>query len=111
MQRPKIVCLVGSTRFFRGFQRAAFEAELRGEITVGPAFTPDVGPDEHGGTVGISPAQKQAIDEAFAHKITMADEILVINEGGYIGSSTRNDIAFARSIGKPVRWLEPEHAF
>ncbi len=78
---------------------------------MGPAFTPDVGPDEHGGTVGITPEQKRAIDAAFAHKIAMADEIFVINEGGYVGTSTRHDIAYARSIGKTVRWLEPQHAF
>jgi hypothetical protein len=108
---PKIVCLVGSTRFFREFQRAAYEAELAGEITVGPAFTPDVGPDEHGGQVGITPEQKTAVDAAFVQKITMADEVMVINVGGYVGQSTRKDIEFARSIGKPIRWLEPQYAF
>lgn len=109
--RPPVVCLIGSTKFFRAFQQAAYEAELAGKITVGPAFTPAVGPDEHGGTVGITPEQKIAVDEAFVHKIAMADEVLVINVGGYVGSSTRRDIANARALGKPVRWLEPQHAF
>lgn len=109
--RPTVVRLIGSTRFFRAFQQAAYEAELAGKITVGPAFTPAVGPDEHGGTVGITPEQKAAVDEAFVHKIAMADEVLVINVGGYVGSSTRRDIESARALGKPVRWLEPQHAF
>lgn len=100
--KPKVVCLIGSTRFFREFQRAAYEAELAGEITVGPAFTPGVGPREHGGTVGITPEQKAAVDAAFVHKIAMADEVLVINVGGYVGASTRKDIEFAKSICKPV---------
>jgi hypothetical protein len=105
VSKTKIVCLVGSTRFFYQFQRVAYEAELAGEITVGPAFTPDVGPNEHGGQVGITPEQKTAVDAAFVHKITMADEVLVVNVGGYVGQSSRKDIEFARSLAKPIRWL------
>lgn len=38
----------------------------------------------------------------------MADEIFVINVGGYIGSGTRSEIEYARAAGKPVRFLEGE---
>lgn len=40
-------------------------------------------------------------------KIDMADEIFVINVGGYIGSSTRGEIEYARANGKTVNYLEP----
>ncbi len=108
--KPKIVCLVGSTKFFVDFMRLAYEAELAGQITVGPAFSPYVGAQDHGGTVGVTPEQKAAIDDAFRHKIDMADEVLVVNVKGYVGESTRKDIEYARSIGKPLRWLEAETA-
>ena len=39
-------------------------------------------------------------------KIDMADEILVLNVGGYVGDSTRSEIEHAIARGKPVRWLE-----
>ena len=39
-------------------------------------------------------------------KIDMADEIYVINVGGYIGSSTRSEIEYARSQGKRIKYLE-----
>jgi hypothetical protein len=39
-------------------------------------------------------------------KIDMADEIFVINVGGYIGSSTRSEIEYAHETCKPVRYLE-----
>jgi len=39
-------------------------------------------------------------------KIDMADEIFVINVGGYIGSSTRSEIGYAIATGKPVHYLE-----
>ena len=38
----------------------------------------------------------------------MADEIFVINVGGYIGSSTRSEIEYAKVHGKTVRYLEEE---
>ena len=38
--------------------------------------------------------------------IDMADEIYVINVGGYIGSSTRSEIEYAKATGKHVEYLE-----
>jgi hypothetical protein len=35
----------------------------------------------------------------------MADEIFVINVGGYIGESTRSEIEYAKRTGKAVRYL------
>jgi uncharacterized NAD-dependent epimerase/dehydratase family protein len=40
-------------------------------------------------------------------KIDMADEIFVINVGGYIGSSTRSEIEYALRHGKKVSSLCP----
>ena len=39
-------------------------------------------------------------------KIDMADEIYVINVGGYIGSSTRSEIEYAEATGKSICYLE-----
>lgn len=108
--RPKVVCLVGSSRFFVEFQRAAYLGELAGEIIIGPGFTPDVAADKHGGNVGITPEQKIAVDVLYRHKIAMSDEVRVINVGGYVGESTKGDLVFARSLGKKISWLEPERA-
>ena len=38
--------------------------------------------------------------------VDMADEIFIINVGGYIGESTRGEIEYARANGKTVRFLE-----
>jgi hypothetical protein len=35
----------------------------------------------------------------------MADEIFVINVGGYIGESTRSEIEYALNTGKTVKYL------
>ena len=47
------------------------------------------------------------LDEMHKRKIDMADEIFVINVDGYIGSSTRSEIAYANEHGKPVNYLVP----
>ena len=49
---------------------------------------------------------KEMLDDMHKRKIDMADEIFVINVDGYIGSSTRSEIEYARKTGKPVRYLE-----
>ena len=47
------------------------------------------------------------LDEMHLAKIDMADEIFVINPGGYVGQSTSREIAYARSRGKTVKSLCP----
>ena len=49
---------------------------------------------------------KQMLDDMHKRKIDLADEIFVINVGGYIGESTRSEIEYAIAHGKPVRYLE-----
>ena len=53
-------------------------------------------------------ATKAMLDDMHKRKIDMADEILVINVGGYIGSSTRSEIEYAKATNKPVRYLEEQ---
>ena len=47
------------------------------------------------------------LDEMHLAKIDMADEIFVINPGGYIGSSTKREIAYASDKGKKINSMEP----
>jgi len=101
--RPIIVCLCGSTRFGRAFAEANKAETLAGHIVL------TIGCDRHSDSeLGITPEQKCRLDELHLRKIDLADEVLVLNLGGYLGESTRNEIAYARRTGKPVRFLEPE---
>ena len=38
--------------------------------------------------------------------MSQADEVLILNVGGYVGESTRSEINYALAHGKPVRYLE-----
>ena len=55
-----------------------------------------------------APGTKEMLDDMHKRKIDMADEIYVINVGGYIGESTRSEIEYAKKNGREVRYLEEE---
>lgn len=106
---PVIVCLCGSTRFYAQFQDANYELTMRGEIVLSVGFYPHaVSEHGHGEGVGHDSAEKVALDELHKRKIDLADYVYVINPGGYIGESTRSEIAYAVAHGKPVRYLEEQ---
>ena len=50
---------------------------------------------------------KEMLDDMHLRKIDMADDIFVINVGGYIGESTRREISYAEQTGKNIKYLEP----
>ena len=49
---------------------------------------------------------KKMLDEMHKQKIDMSDEIYVINLGGYIGESTKEEIEYAKANGKKISYLE-----
>jgi hypothetical protein len=108
MCAPRIVCLCGSTRFYEEFQRANFRETMAGNIVLTVGFYPHAkfSKKAHGEDVGITSEEKVNLDDLHKRKIDLADEILVLNVGGYIGDSTRSEIEYARRTGKAIRWLE-----
>lgn len=104
--RPRVVCLCGSTRFYTEFRKAEYLEEKLGRIVLSAGFSPNVADDQHGGHIDVSPEEKERIDQIYYHKIRMADEILVINVGGYIGESTRQDIKHAIDLRKSIRFWD-----
>ena len=60
----------------------------------------------HGEGVGHDSAEKIALDELHKRKIDLANRVLVLNVGGYIGDSTRSEIAYAEEQGCPIDYLE-----
>lgn len=104
-----VVTLCGSTRFKDEYIRAQKELTLQGNIVLsvglyGHAGDPEVWEDMDEGTVTKT---KEMLDEMHRAKIDMADYVFIINPGGYIGESTRREIAYAREKGIPVAYLEP----
>ena len=105
-KRPRVVCLCGSTRFYEAFQKANYNETMTGRIVLSVGFYPHSAEQVHGEAIVITAEQKVALDELHKRKIDLADEILVLNVGGYVGSSTASEIEYAKAHGKPIRYLE-----
>jgi len=72
-----------------------------GSIVVAP------GVFAHAESLAITPEQKSALDALHLRKIDLADRVLVVNPGGYVGESTSREIEYARATGKPVSFTDP----
>ena len=97
----KVITLCGSTRFKDAFMEAQKRLTLEGNIVISVGLFGHSGDDEV-----WADGTKTMLDDMHKRKIDMADEIFVINVGGYIGSSTRSEIEYAIATGKVVHYLE-----
>lgn len=97
---PSVVTLCGSTRFREETAAADRDLTLRGFIVLGP------GVFGHDGDA-ITEDQEADLDILHLRKIDMSSAIYVVNPGGYIGESTRREIAYAYAHGKDVYSLVP----
>ena len=97
----KVITLCGSTRFKEQFLEAQKQLTLEGNIVISVGLFGHSGDDEV-----WADGVKSMLDDMHKRKIDMADEIFVINVGGYIGSSTRSEIDYAIATGKTVHYLE-----
>ena len=106
--RYKVVTLCGSTRFKEEFMEAQKRLTLEEKIVISVGLFGHSGDSEvwEGMDEGTLTRTKEMLDDMHKRKIDMADEIFVINVGGYIGESTASEIAYAKAAGKAVSYLE-----
>ena len=97
----KVITLCGSTRFKEEFLEAQKRLTLEGNIVISVGLFGH-SDDDVVWTEGV----KDMLDRQHLAKIDLADEIFVINVGGYIGDSTRREIAYAEFKGKSIKYME-----
>ncbi|QOR35308.1 hypothetical protein IMX26_00250 [Clostridium sp. 'deep sea'] len=101
MKDYNVVTLCGSTKFKEEFLQVQKDLTLQGNIVI------SVGLFGHSGDNEVwEEGTKEMLDDMHKRKIDMANEIYVINKDGYIGSSTKSEIEYAKSVGKGIRYLE-----
>lgn len=96
-----VITLCGSTKFKDDFMREQKRLTLEGNIVISVGLFGHSGDDEV-----WTDNVKEMLDDMHKRKIDMADEIFVINKGGYIGSSTKSEIEYATKTGKKVNYME-----
>ena len=97
----KVITLCGSTKFKDEFLKEQKRLTLEGNIVISVGLFGHSGDDEV-----WNDNIKEMLDDMHKRKIDMADEIFVINKCGYIGSSTKSEIEYAKKTEKPVHYLE-----
>lgn len=100
--RPEVVVICGSTRFRDEMAAANRELTLDGCVVLAP------GVFGHSGDT-MTDEQKVALDALHFHKIDMADRVLVVSPGGYIGESTQREIDYAGVQDKPIDFTHSPH--
>ncbi len=106
--RPVIVCLCGSTRFAEQFRQANLGLTLAGEIVLSIGCDTKSDADLDAASEMDLAAVKDRLDELHKRKIDLADRVFVVSDAsGYFGESTRGEIDYAISLGKPVEFATP----
>lgn len=100
VNKYNVITLCGSVKFKDDFIKVKEKLTLDGNIVFMPNFFNNVKKEE------ISLEIKKMLDEMHKQKIDMSDEIYVINLGGYIGESTKNEIEYAKMKEKKIKYLE-----
>jgi hypothetical protein len=77
------------------FQKANLHETLDGKIVLSIVFLGELTEDK-----------RKMIDELHKRKIDLADEVLILNVGGYIGNSTKSELEYAVKHNKKIRYLE-----
>jgi hypothetical protein len=103
-ERPRVVCLCGSTRFVDEFNHQRKILTEAGEIVLSIEVVTTQARDQD--PQHCDPELKTRLDELHKRKIDLADYVLVLNVGQYIGESTRGEIVYAQHLGKEIRFLE-----
>jgi len=98
----RIITLCGSTKFRDEFIAEQKRLTLEGNIVISVGFFGHSGDNEV-----WSESTKEMHDDMHKRKSDLADEIFVINPGGYIGQSTIIEIEYALKTNKPVKYLKP----
>jgi hypothetical protein len=96
---PTVVTLCGSLRFRDKLERLEAELSLAGHVVLAPAALDP--------SVALGADARARLGEVHLRKVAMAEEVLVVNVGEYVGESTGREIEHARALGIPVRFLEP----
>ena len=86
-------------RFREEFERLDAELTLAGHVVLTPAT---LAPSRE-----LNADERARLGRIHLQKVAMADEVLIVNVGDYVGESTRGEIKHARSRGVAVTYLEP----
>lgn len=96
----KIITICGSLKFKNEMIEVAERLELQENAVITPIYPTNSNKDAY------TDEQVDILDKMHKEKIKISDAIYVVNVGGYIGTSTKSEIEYAKSLGKEILYLE-----
>ena len=92
----KVITVCGSYKFKKEMVDIAEKLTLAGNCVLMPNELSRSNKDDY------SQEEALMIDKMHKEKIKLSDAILVVNVDGYIGSSTKSEIEYAKSLNKEI---------
>lgn len=92
----KIIAVCGSLRFMKEMMEITEKMELQGNCMLSPIYPTNPDKDSY------TDEEVLMLDKMHKEKIKISDAILVVNVNNYIGSSTKSEIEYAKSLGKEI---------
>ncbi len=92
----KIITMCGSLKFKDEIMRKAEELELDGNCVLSVIYPTRSDKDSY------SEEELEILSKMHNKKIALADAIYVVDVNGYIGKSTKEEIEYAKSLGKEI---------
>lgn len=96
----KIITICGSLKFKSEMIEVAEKLELQENAVITPIYPTNSNKDAY------TDEQVDILDKMHKEKIKISDAIYVVNVGGYIGTITKSEIEYAKSLGKEILYLE-----
>lgn len=96
----EVIAISGSLNFKNEMMMIAVDLELKGKCVLSSTYPVSDDKDSY------NEEEIKRLKNAHYKKIDMADSMYVVNVGGYIGESTREEIEYAKSKGKNIYYLE-----
>lgn len=92
----KVITVCGSMKFQNEMMEIAEKMKLQGNCMLCPVFPTKTDKEDY------TAEQIETFGKMHKEKIKLSDAILVVNVDHYIGSSTKSEIEFAKSLHKEV---------
>lgn len=99
-EKAKVITMCGSLKYKYEFIRMSEKLELDGNCVLSVVYPTKENKDCY------TKSEVDILDRMHKQRIAMSDAIFVVNVDGYIGSSTKSEIEYAKSLGKEILYLE-----
>jgi hypothetical protein len=100
------IALIGSAKFERFFVTANVAMTLSGHTVYGLSAYPSQ-MQEMGGKDWYTEQQKTVLDLVHLSKIEESEFVVMVNNGGYVGESTRREMLWCVVRDRPILGISP----